>query len=60
MTTLGKGKIEVPNAGLRYDLTDGIALKVGYALAHLRDRSPSGEVTKSDLDFYTAAISAVF
>ncbi len=60
LTTLGKGKIEVPNAGLRYDLTDGIALKVGYALAHLRDRSPSGEVTKSDLDFYTAAISAVF
>ena len=60
LTSLGKGKIEVPNAGLRYDLTDGIALKVGYARGRSRETLPSGEVAKSDLNFYTAAISAVF
>ena len=59
LTTLGKGKIEVPNAGLRYDLTDGIALKAGYARGRQRETAPSGEVHKSDLNFYTAAISAV-
>ncbi len=60
LTTLGKGRIEVPNAGLRYDLTDGIALKVGYAVGRSRETPPTEGTTKSDLNFYTAAISAVF
>ena len=60
LTGVGKGTIKIPNAGIRYDLTDGIALKAGYARGDSKDVSSSGEAVKGDLNFYTAAISAVF
>ena len=60
LTPLGKGRVEIPYVGLRYDLTDGIALKAGFVIGNHRNETPSGEIEKGDFEIYSAAISAMF
>jgi len=53
LSPLGEFRIKVRNIGMRYDVTDGIALKAGYARGNQRNEGVSGETTRGHFDFYT-------